>query len=287
MTITAWGSTAMNAAEHYNSLTQARQSQQRRLGLALGESHWSKWARTYRFNPQREPEPQLNAALRYVESDDELIEIGGGAGRIGLPLALRATSLLNVEPSAAMRAQFSIAVAEHGIANAAVLDAAWPMSESVTADVVLTADVTYFIDDIEPFIRAMDAAARRCVLILTWTVPPTNLNASLFQIAYGEAESPASGFQHLLAVIRELGIAPDTQVIDESFSWPERLPRSEEQAIQFALDELGAPDHSNAAANIEARLDELFERSGIEGDIFTPTWRASAQGMLISWHPAD
>ena len=276
----------MQAAEHYNAMTHARRAQQRRLNLLQGESHWSKWAHTYRFDPDRAPEPLLEAALRYVESDDELIEIGGGAGRIGLPLARRAASLLNVEPSPAMREQFEIAAARYGVANAAALDAAWPLPprlELISADIVLTADVTYFIDDIEPFIRAMHASARRRALILTWTVPPPNLNAKLFQIACGETEAPAPGFRQLLPVIRALGIAPDEQVINESFAWPEQLPQSESEAIQFAIDEIGADEHPDARDRIVARIDDLFERGGADGDAFTPAWRPPAQGMLITW----
>ncbi len=276
----------MQAAEHYNAMTRARRAQQRRLNLPQGESHWSKWAHTYRFDPARAPEPLLEAALRYVESDDELIEIGGGAGRIGLPLARRAASLLNVEPSPAMREQFEIAAARYGAANAAALDAAWPLPprlEPISADIVLAADVTYFIDDIEPFIRAMHASARRHVLILTWTVPPPNLNAKLFQIACGEREAPAPGFRQLLPVIRALGIAPEVQAIDEPFAWPERLPQSESEAIQFAIDEIGADEHPEARVRIAARIDDLFERGEAGGSVFTPAWRPPAQGMLITW----
>ena len=80
----------MNAAERYNEMVKARQDQQVRLATPLGEWYWERFAHTYRFDPYREPEPQLAETLKHIEPGDDIIEIGGGAGRIGLPLALRA-----------------------------------------------------------------------------------------------------------------------------------------------------------------------------------------------------
>ena len=269
----------MNAAARYNAMVQARYDQQTRLATPFGESYWQRYAHTYRFDPYREPEPQLATALGYIEPDDEIIEIGGGAGRIGLPMALRAKSLRNVEPSAAMREQFGIAVAEYGIANAEVIPSAWPASEPLDADIVLTVDVTYFITDIEAFIRAMHESARRRAMILTWTVAPPNVNADLFRAAFGEEEAPSPGFRELLPVIWEFGIVPDVLVVDQPFSWPERLPTSDEEAVRFALAELAVFDQPAVEANVRRQLDTLFRR----GEVYRPAWRIPAQGMLITW----
>ena len=269
----------MNAAERYNAMVQARQEQQGRLATLFDESYWARFAHTYRFDPYREPEPQLSAALRYIEPDDEILEIGGGAGRIGLPMALQAKSLTNVEPSAAMREQFAIAISEHGISNASAVASAWPPSGPVSADVVLTVDVTYFITDIEPFIRAMHESARRRVLILTWTVPPPNVNAELYRIAFGESQAPSPGFRELLPVIWDLGIVPDVHVLDQPFIWPEQLPTTDEEAVQFAAEELAAFDQLEAERNIRRQIGKLYQR----GNVYRPTWRTNSRAMLITW----
>ena len=269
----------MNAAERYNAMVMARQDQQTRLATPFDESYWQRFAHTYRFDPYREPEPQLAATLKYIEPGDDIIEIGGGAGRIGLPSALRASSLRNVEPSAAMREQFSIAVEEHNIENAEAIASAWPMTNQASADIVLTVDVTYFINDIEPFIRAMHDSANRRVIILTWTVAPPNVNAELFNMGFGEPQAPSPGFRDLLPVIWNLGIVPDVQVVDQSFTWPERLPTTEDEAVSFALEEVASSEQPNAEKNVREHIDELFER----GDIYQPAWRTPSQGMLITW----
>lgn len=269
----------MDAAERYNAMVRARQEQQRRLSKPFDESYWERYAHTYRFDPTRSPERSLRELIRRLEWEDEIVEIGGGAGRMGLPLALRARSLRNIEPSAAMREQFRLSVREHDIGNAETIASSWPMRQQISADVVLTVDVTYFIDDIEPFIRAMHETARRRVMILTWTVPPPNVSARLFRLAFDEDELPSPGFKELLPVIWDLDITPDVIVIDEPFTWPERLPEDDDAAVRFAVEEIAAEDHPGAADSIRAHLDELFKR----GEVYRPTWRTPAQAMLITW----
>ena len=270
----------MTAADTYRDFVRARERQQAELATPLTEARWARYAPGYRFDPYREQEPQLAAALEYVRPNDEIIEVGGGAGRIGLPLALRARSLLNVEPSAAMRRQFQICIDEHRITNARTLASIWPTGAELNADVVLTVDVTYFIEEIEPFVRAMHEASRRRVMILTWTVPPPNVNAELFRIAFGVDEAPSPGFRELLPVIWELGITPDVRVLDEQFTWPERLPTDEVTALRFALSELEPSDEQTASNRIRAALPHLYER---RGEVWQPVWRTPSQAMLITW----
>lgn len=267
------------ATERYAEIVRARERQKAALATPLTEERWAKYAPTYRFDPRREPEPQLASVIELLEPDDEIIEVGGGAGRIGLPLALRARSLVNVEPSAGMREQFEICVAEHGIENARAVAAAWPPNEPLEADLVVSADVTYFVAEIEPFLLALDRAARRRVALLTWSVPPPNVNDTLFRIALEEPEAPAPSFRELLPPLWDAGIVPDVRVVDEWFTWPERLPTDEQSAIEFALGELEPRDVEAARRRITAHLGELYER----GAVWTPTWRTPSQAMLITW----
>lgn len=269
----------MDHAERYNEMVLARARQQQRLNNPFDESYWERYAPGYRFDPHREPEPLLAAALRYVESDHDVVEVGGGAGRIGLPFALRARSLLNVEPSAAMREQFRLAVTDFGVRNTTVLASRWPTKEVVQADLVITADVTYFISDIEAFLRALHHAARHRVIIFTWTVPPPNVNAALFEVAFGEPEEPSPGFRELLPVIWDLRITPDVQVVDESFTWPAMRVNNDDDAVRMALDELGLPSGHPAGERIRPHLSDLFDRSRD----YKLKWRTQSNGMLITW----
>ena len=270
----------MTPTQQYAELVHARERQKAELATPLTEQRWAKYAPSYRFNPRRKPEPLLAAALELLEPEDEIIEVGGGAGRIGLPLALRARSLINVEPSAGMLEQYAICVVEHDIDNASGLQETWPTAEPLEADLVVSADVTYFIAEIEPFLLAMDRAARRRVALLTWTVPPPNVNAALFRRALGVAEAPAPSFRELLPILWDAGITPDVRMLDEWFTWPEQLPTDAQSAIAFALAELEPRNEQQARERIAAALDDLYEQGG---EVWRPRWRTPSQAMLITW----
>src|SRR6516225_2150647 len=53
-------------------------------------------------DPRRPLDPNLEIIASYVEPDDVIVDVGGGAGRISLPLAMRCGEVINVEPSPAM-----------------------------------------------------------------------------------------------------------------------------------------------------------------------------------------
>src|SRR5207248_665692 len=52
-------------------------------------------------NPHAPLGPNQQVLASYLEPDDVVVDVGGGAGRISLPLALRCSQVVNVDPSAA------------------------------------------------------------------------------------------------------------------------------------------------------------------------------------------
>lgn len=57
-----------------------------------------------RTDARRSLEPNLAIIASYIEPDDVIVDVGGGAGRYSLPLALRCREVINVDPSAGMLA---------------------------------------------------------------------------------------------------------------------------------------------------------------------------------------
>ncbi len=158
-------------------------------------------AAQFRFDPRRELDANLAALASCVEPGDVLVDVGGGAGRVSLPLALRCQEVVTVEPSPAMAAEYAGLVQEAGITNARLLAGDWMEADGVAGDVVVTCDVTYFVRDIVPFVRRMEAAARRRVMITVWSEPPPNRGADLFRRVYGEPQVPMCGHRQLLPVL--------------------------------------------------------------------------------------
>jgi SAM-dependent methyltransferase len=124
-------------------------------------------------DPRRTGEEALDALLELVEPGERWLDIGAGAGRYALPLAMRAAEVIAVEPSASMRNALRTGRSEHGLDNIHLVGAAWPaalaeLGEPPVADVAFIAHVGYDIEDIGPFLDAMErAASRLCVAMLT------------------------------------------------------------------------------------------------------------------------
>ena len=272
----------MDAANAYADRVDAVQAQRSRLQRhPPDDTRWDRDAPGYRFDPLRAPEPNLEQLASYLRPDDDVLEVGGGAGRIGLPLARQCRSVTNVEPSAGMRAQFAAAARAAGIHNVRVVAGRWPLPVSSPVAVALTVDVTYFIRDIVPFVRALSAAAQRRVIISLWAVPPPARDAALFRLVFGEDQIVAPGHRELLPVLWEMGVLPEVRVHPESFTWPEPQPATRAAAIQFALDQMQPRDREASGRRVEEHFDALFASESTGA--YRPLWRPSAPGLLITW----
>jgi hypothetical protein len=130
-------------------------------------------ASDFRADPRRSDEPALDLLRALVQPGETWIDIGAGGGRYALPLALLAKTVVAVEPSDGMRNVLQQGMAEHGISNIQIVPARWPMEAAPTADVALIAHIGYDIEEIGPFLDAVEAAARRlCVAVLVTPSPP-------------------------------------------------------------------------------------------------------------------
>lgn len=274
----------MTAAHEYATRIDAVRAQRKRIaGDAEGDRYAGERARRFRLDPHRALDPNLAVLASYVEPADVLIDAGGGAGRVCLPLALRCHEVINFDPSPSMQEQFEACIVESGIANARLVADSWPPSALVSGDVVLTCNVTYFVRDIVPFVQAMTAAARRRVMITVWSVPPPSQDAALFRLITGEEEEAVPGHRELLAVLWELGILPDVRVLPSPLrAWDERQA-GREAAIDWAVDRLPLAKSERGRAAVSASFEQLFAP---DADGFRPLWRPAVRELLVTWETA-
>ena len=272
-----------SAAEDYAALQDAVQEQQLRLFGPRPADIWTgEAAAQFRFDPRREPDPNLAALASYVMPDDVFVDVGGGAGRISLPLALRCREVLTVEPSEGMAAEYEGSRREAGISNARLVPVGWMDDHGIEGDVVLTCDVTYFVRDIVPFIEKMQSAARRRVMILVWSEPPPNRGAELFRRVYGEPLAPMPGHRELLPVLWDMGILPDVRVMPDPTWWEDWHYATREQAIESVIFGRWSREGiwDTARRIFDEQFDELFVR---DGDGYRAIWRQPMRELLITW----
>src|SRR5688572_9072987 len=121
-------------------------------------------ATMFRDDPRRQHESALNVLRQVVGPDEVWLDIGAGAGRYALPIALLAREVIALDASPGMLEQLRQAMTEAGVSNIRTIEARWPVEEPPRADVAFIAHVGYDIEAIGPFLDAMESAARqRCV----------------------------------------------------------------------------------------------------------------------------
>lgn len=64
------------------------QSERVNQGVTTGEDQWDHIADLFQEDPHRTGDQVLNAVLSAVSPQDDVLDVGGGAGRYALPLAL-------------------------------------------------------------------------------------------------------------------------------------------------------------------------------------------------------
>jgi hypothetical protein len=242
-------------------------------------------------DPLRPLGPNLAVIASYIEADDVIIDVGGGAGRISLPLALRCREVINVEPSPTMAMGFRTNAAGAGIGNARIVEGEWPDVDAPAGSVALVNHVTYLTWEIVPFIKKLEQAGRRRVLITVNSVPGPSFQRVLYQLVHGEAEEVVPGHVELINVIWELGILPDIRVLPQP-TMPFTPAPGRDTAIANAIGRfpgeqwgwwnLGSDLEQRLREILESRFDELFAASP-EG--FIPRYVTPGREILITWQP--
>jgi SAM-dependent methyltransferase len=161
-------------------------------------------------DPRRTGEEALDALLALAEPEDRWLDIGAGAGRYALPLALRVAELIAVEPSASMRNALRSGAGEHGVSNLRIVGAPWPealaeLGDPPVADVALAAHVGYDIEAIGSFLDAMErATARLCVAMLT-DRSPASVADPFWPVVHGMERVPLPALPDLAELLRARG----------------------------------------------------------------------------------
>ena len=175
-------------------------------------------------DPRRTGEEALDALLVLTDPDDRWVDIGAGAGRYALPLAAHVREVIAVEPSVSMRNALRTGVEEHGIENLRIVAGAWPaalagLGTPPVAEVALIAHVGYDIEEIGPFIDAMErSASRMCVAMLT-DQSPASVADPFWPIVHGMERVPLPAMPELVELLRAKGRSTEIRRV-------ERAPRT-------------------------------------------------------------
>ena len=169
------------------------------------------------------PDSPAHAAARdALPYDGSVLDVGCGGGRAALALVPPAGHLVGVDHQRAMLDAFAEAAEARGVRHAEILGD-WPDVADLTplADVVVCHHVAYNVWELPDFVRALDAHARkRVVLELPVRHPLTWMNPLWKQ--FWDLDRPISPTANdALTVIRDAGF--DAQLV-EFDDVTERIP---------------------------------------------------------------
>jgi SAM-dependent methyltransferase len=270
---TAWGA---RVRAHHEQTARVRETPE-------GGDFYAPVSRMFIADPRRTDDDVLDHLLPLARADDTWLDVGAGAGRYALPLALRVRRVIALDPSAGMLAALREQAAEHGIANVATIEGRWPPEAAdgppPTADAALIANLGYDVEAIGPFLDALEAAAARlCVAILADRQPSTPAHA-FWPPVHGEERATLPALDDFLALLRARGREPREVRVPR----PARGFATRDDLVRWLRNQLFVAEGSPKDAVLARELDgRLVERA--DGTFDLASHIAMATG-IVTWEP--
>ena len=221
----------------------------------------------FRADPRRTDEPVLDLLRALVEPGETWLDIGAGAGRYALPIALLARDVIALDPSTGMLGALRDQMAEFDVPNVRPIQGRWPPDATLAealgafpvADVALIAHVGYDVEAIGPFVDAMEDAARRLCVAVLMERQPASVADPFWPPIHGEARVALPALPDFVELLRERGREPEVTVV-------RREPRTFETRNElegFLRRQLWIADGGDKERRYRAALEELVvERRG-------------------------
>lgn len=223
--------------------------------------------------------PTVRRALEALPDGGTVLDVGVGGGATSLPLAARAGLIVGVDGQADMLASFAQTAAEVGT-EARTVEGAWPdaSDDAPLADVVVCGHVVYNVSDLPPFLRALDAHARRRVVVELTDRHPIAWMADLWQRFHGMAWPDGPSAADAEDVCRDLGFAVRSEVrVETGNRGGGFAERSQAVALVRRRICLGPERDDEIAEALGARLTEhdgLWHAGPQEQTVVTLWWDA-------------
>jgi hypothetical protein len=272
----------MSAIEVWKARVAAHHAQSHQARAALGVADTDTWeplSPFFKADPHRTDDVEVDRLAQEVTPASTLLDIGGGAGRFALPLALRCHHVTVVEPSPGMGASLRQLAADAGIENVTVVAQRWEEAEVEPAEVVLSAHVIYMIADIRPFVTKLVAHARQKVCMPTFMRPPMSRFAPFWRRVHGEEKQALPGAAEFMQVLWEMDIYPHLEMFE---AIPFRPFKTWQRALETLRQRLFVLPNTDKDARLQQAMHELLGE--------TPTGytiKGTPPGRLafISWRP--
>lgn len=242
---------------------------------------WRNLAPMFRDDPYREGDEVLNALLELTPEDGSVLDVGGGAGRFAIALAVRRGAAVTVvDPSPSMLEQLDSSVAEVEGVIVMGVNAEWESAKVEAADLVLCSHVVYGVADIRPFLQKLHDHARERVVMVSFVDSPQAGVAPLWEPVYGEERINLPALPELMNVLWEMEIYPSVRMMAPT--GPQRF-ESAEAAVEEVSGRLFIGSDSERLERLSGSIEGYLE--AVDGGYRIKGARAVRQGVM--WWDAD
>lgn len=271
-----------SSIEYWNQQVRAHHAQSIKAQEAtswISEDQWQPFASLFRADPHRSDDLILNRLLERVTPASTVLDIGGGARRHALPLALKSRHVTVVEPSGSMIRELRAGAQEASIENLSIVQGIWEDVAVEAADVALCANVVYDVEDIVPFVRKLEDHARELVWILIFMESFSSRISPFWEPVHGEKRADPPTMPELLMSLWEMDIYPNVEMFDPICS---QSAPSRDVALTALRRFLYVPPGTEHDHRLQSAMARLVAETP-EG--FTIRDARPIQPVLISWRP--
>ncbi|MDP6453424.1 MAG: class I SAM-dependent methyltransferase [SAR202 cluster bacterium] len=238
---------------------------------------WAGFAPSFRDDPRRADDVVLNRLSEFVEGEDTVLDVGGGAGRLAIPLAMRTRSTTVVEPSDSMVNELRLAMRDAGVDNIDIVDSEWEAASVEPHDLALCSHVVYGIEEIRDFVRKLHDSARKRVAIVTYMESPQAHLAALWEPVHGDIRINLPALPELVNVLWEMDIYPDVDMMPHRRRSPFESPEAALEQIARRLFISGNPVREE---RLRAALPDYLEPTS---DGYTIRGAKPARQGIVHW----
>ena len=233
------------------------------------------------MDPYRTDDPVVNGLFELVGEDTEVLDVGGGAGRLALPLATRARHVTVVDPSEDSVELLKSRMEEAGLTNVTVVNEPWEDADVPPADIVLCSLVLHHQLEAVSFVTRMQQHARDRIVVLEMMQTPGAVDRPFQERVYGSALTPLPGLPKLLALLWELEIFPDVSMFSPVTPVLETGGGS---VLEHMRRRLAVEEGTEKDEQLQAAMEDLLEETP-EG--FTVRGVAPHRQAMVTWRPAQ
>ena len=178
------------------------------------QDFWEGMAQNFKDDPFRKGDPVIDRLEQEFAECRTLVDIGGGAGRLALPLSLSREAVTVVDSSKSMLAELQDSCEEAKIENVSSVFGLWEDAVIDIHEGALCSHVTYGIENIGKFLENVNQYASQRVVIIAFMKSPQAHLESLWREVHEEERVHLPGVPELMDVLWQLGIAPELNIIE-------------------------------------------------------------------------